>query len=204
MSEYMVINPRGRKRRRRKTTTRRRRTTRRKRRNPGMYALNKRRRTYRRRRNPRALFGGGGRTFKLFGIDVGAGAWIVGGLVGTNWLSDMIAQNVPMEFVQTRPGRILVKAGVTTALAAVGGGMLGKKAAALVAVGGTAAIVLDVYGLVAENMNLPAIPGMGEYVPDTQYLGEGEGGPSYEFGAIPAPNRNMFQPNWSSSDDTGF
>ena len=160
----LIDNPRRKRARRRKARTTRARATRRRRRNPG-YFMNARRRPRRRRRRNPGFNLGGFKLPKLMGLDLGQAASIVGGIAGTNFLTNLAAPLVPVPQLQSGPGRIALKAGVVIASLAVLNAMLGAKGRPITAAlcaGGAASILADVYTQFIQPA-MPGLPSLSDY-----------------------------------------
>lgn len=162
-----------------------------------MYLLNRRTRRRGRRRNP-SLFGArlGGRQLKLFGVDIGAAGWTAGGMIGTGVVTNLVAGLPAMPaMLKAGVGRTALKAGVAVGISLVVGKVFGRNAAALMGVGGLASVMVDAYKQAAEK--IPQLPGVGDYeasIGDYEPVTTGFGAlPS----SIPAPNRDMWNANWS-------
>lgn len=138
--EFMVINPRGKRRKRTKAKARRR-----KRRAVAVHH-NKRRRPARRRRavarRRRAVHSNP----RFAGIDVGAAAMTAGGIVGVNIASGYVAKMLPASW-QTPIGRIGVKVALGVGAPLLLKRFIGSRTANLIAAGAAISVLLDAYGM---------------------------------------------------------
>lgn len=173
-SELVLIdNPRRKRSRRRKAArTTRARATRRRRRNPG-FVMNARRRSGRRRRRRNPGFNlGGFKLPKLMGLDLGQAASVIGGMAGTNFLTNMAAGFIPVPQLQTGAGRIALKTGVVIGGLMVLNAMLGAKGRPITAAlgaGGAASILGDVYTQFLQPA-APWLPSLSDYEATDQSL----------------------------------
>lgn len=154
--EFMVINPRRKRRSKAKPARKRRRraralhnpTHRRRRRSTrARVARRGRRRVH---RNPRGL--------NLAGIDFGAAAMTAGGFIGADIGAGFIAKMLPANW-QTGAPRLALKAAVGIGVPLVARRFIGARVSNLLAAGAAVSVLVDVYKL----WIAPNIPGLSDY-----------------------------------------
>lgn len=155
-AEFLVVNPRA-KRRRKATNTRKRRRRARAHHNPThrRRRRNTRARVHRRgrrrvHRNPRGL--------NLAGIDFGSAAITAGGFIGADLGAGFIAKMLPPNW-QTGAPRLALKAAVGIGVPLVARKFIGARLSNLLAAGAAVSVLVDAYHL----WIAPNVPGLSDY-----------------------------------------
>lgn len=170
MGEYMIMNPRRRRRAGKKRASA-------KRRRSGKKRATKRRSTSRRAANRRRRSSGrramgGLRLPNIAGLNMGSAVAGAIGVVAAEQLTVMASTYVPVDALKSGPGRIALKIGVAAAATMLAKRFAGKALAAQLATGMGISVALDAYKLVAVGVpGLPQLGEVGEIVPSLGYIG---------------------------------